>query len=49
MSRLRWWALVAVAVAIAAFVTGLLRGVTGTSPFDLGEGRSDLTITAGII
>ncbi len=37
MPNLRWWLLVAVLVAVAAFLTGLLRGATDTSPFEVEE------------
>ena len=34
MRNARWWVMVAVLVAVAAFVTGLLRGLTDTAPFE---------------
>ena len=34
MDRTRLWVVIGVAVVLAAFVSGLLRGMTGTSPFE---------------
>ena len=42
MRNARWWLLVAVLVAVAAFLSGLVRGVTGTAPFDVDEDAQDL-------
>lgn len=35
MSRIQLWLLIAVAVVAAAFVTGLVQGLTDTVPVDL--------------
>lgn len=35
MSRMQLWLLVAVAVVLAAFVSGVVRGVTDTAPFEV--------------
>lgn len=44
MRNARWWLFVAVLVAVAAFVSGLVRGVTGTTPFDVDEDARDLRV-----
>lgn len=46
MRNARWWLLVAVLVAVAAFVSCLVRGVTGTAPFDVDEAARDLKVHA---
>lgn len=45
MPKLRWWLLVAVLVVVTAFLTGLLRGATGTSPFEVEEAAAVMSVT----
>lgn len=35
MPDVRWWVLVAVLVAVVAFLSGVVRGMTGTAPFEV--------------
>lgn len=42
MRNARWWLLLAVLVAVAAFLSGLLRGATGTAPFEVDGRAQDL-------
>lgn len=35
MRNVRWWVAAALVVAAAAFLSGLVRGITGTAPFEV--------------
>lgn len=35
MSRMQRWLLIGLAVALAAFLSGVIRGMTDTAPFDV--------------